>query len=82
MNKSSIKESIVGKNNTGEIEENIEKESASSNLYNDFETSNNLVKKGITGNTGNTSSGNQVKTLSENEIKEEIVNSEDDGGYY
>ena len=41
--------------------------------YNDFETSNNLKKKGI---TGNSSSNNQVKTISEGEIQEEIINSE------
>ena len=56
------------KNN--EIEENIEKDSMS---YNDFETSNNLKKKGI---SGNSSSNNQVKTISEGEIQEEIMNSE------
>ena len=56
------------KNN--EIEENIDKDSMS---YNDFETSNNLKKKGI---SGNSSSNNQVKTISEGEIQEEIMNSE------
>ena len=74
MKNSSIKESIAGQKRNSEIEENIEKESISSNQYNDFETSNNLIKKGI---TGNTSSGNQAKTLSEGEIKEEI-NYDDD----
>ena len=74
MKNSSIKESIAGQKRNSEIEENIEKESISSNQYNDFETSNNLIKKGI---TGNTSSGNQVKTMSEGEIKEEI-NYDDD----
>ena len=74
MKNSSIKESIAGQKRNSGIEENIERESISSNQYNDFETSNNLIKKGI---TGNTSSGNQVKTMSEGEIKEEI-NYDDD----
>ena len=74
MKNSSIKESIAGQKRNSGIEENIERESISSNQYNDFETSNNLIKKGI---TGNTSSGNQAKTLSEGEIKEEI-NYDDD----
>ncbi len=76
--KNSMKESETATNydkliplkKNNEIEENIEKDSMS---YNDFETSNNLKKKGI---TGNSSSNNQVKTISEGEIQEEIINSE------
>ena len=76
--KTSMKESETATNfdklipfkKNNEIEENIEKDSMS---YNDFETSNNLKKKGI---SGNSSSNNQVKTISEGEIQEEIMNSE------
>ena len=76
--KTSMKESETATNfdklipfkKNNEIEENIEKDSMS---YNDFETSNNLKKKGI---SGNSSSNNQVKTISEGEIQEEIINSE------
>ena len=76
--KTSMKESETATNfdkliplkKNNEIEENIDKDSMS---YNDFETSNNLKKKGI---TGNSSSNNQVKTISEGEIQEEIINSE------
>jgi hypothetical protein len=53
------------------IQENVEKEKESdSEYYNDFENSNNLIKKGIDDNNNN-----------ESEIKEEIINDEEDDAY-